>query len=255
MSDTICNGCQRLVTPGEDGRCPACGTTAAPRPAAASSPSFTVRPAARPKVTPVVEIGITVDRTGSTAAFAEGVKKSLPLILGPVRERARGVTVWLQTHGDRETGQDEVLLTDGGTPDQAMADAETIVYEGGGDPAEHHLDAVETLYNRIPWNPNPAEARGALIAITTDDSKPAHSGRSAEEIGRSIKESGVTLYVIGHPTPVMLELVEAAGGFFFEISNDPQVAEMRRVADMVAASITASFSRATATRPAPAPTA
>jgi hypothetical protein len=53
----------------------------------------------------------------------------------------------------------------------------------------------------------------------------------------------------------MLELVEAAGGFFFEISNDPQVAEMRRVADMVAASITASFSRATATRPAPAPTA
>ncbi|MBT8467322.1 MAG: VWA domain-containing protein [Deltaproteobacteria bacterium] len=204
---------------------------------------------------PVVEIGFTTDRTGSTAAFSAGVKKSLPLILDPIKDKARGVTVWLQTHGDRDTGQDEVLLTDGGTPDQAIADAGSIVYEGGGDPPEHHLDAVETLHARIPWNPNPAEARGALIAITTDESKPAQSGRSAEEIGRAIKESGVTLYVIGQPTAVMLELVEAAGGFFFEISNDPQVTELRRVADMVAASITASFSRATATRPAPAPTA
>ncbi len=190
MSDIFCNGCQKLVTPGDDGRCPACGATAAPGPAASSAPSFTVRPAARPKVTPVVEIGITADRTASTAAFAQGVKKSLPLILGPVKERARGVTVWLQTHGDRETGQDEVLLTDSGTPDQAMADAETIVYEGGGDLPEHHLDAVETLHNRIPWNPDPAVARGALIAITTDDSKPAHSGRSAEEIGGRSRRAG-----------------------------------------------------------------
>ena len=254
MSEIFCNGCQKLVTPNKRGRCPACGGVSAPRPRSSALPSFTVRPAARPKVMPVVEIGITIDRTGSTSAFAEGVKKSLSLILDPLKDKARGVTVWLQTHGDRETGQDEVLLTDCGTPDQAVADAATIVFEGGGDPAEHHLDGVETLHRRIPWNPNAAEARGALIVIVTADSKPAESGRSAGEIGRVIKNSGVALYVIGQPTVVMLELVEAADGFFFEISNNPQVVEMRRIADMVAASIAASFSRATATRPAPAPT-
>ena len=181
MSDILCNGCQKSVTPNKEGRCPACGAASPGRPRSPSSPSFTVRPAPRPKVMPVVEIGFTTDRTGSTAAFAEGVKKSLPLILDPIKDKARGVTVWLQTHGDRDTGQDEVLLTDGGTPDQAIADAESIVYEGGGDPPEHHLDAVETLHARIPWNPNPAEARGALIAITTDDSKPAQSGRCLEQ--------------------------------------------------------------------------
>jgi len=253
MSEIFCNGCQKLVAPNNDGRCPACGEASTARPRSPASPSFTVRPAARPKVMPVVEIGITIDRTGSTSAFAEGVKKILPMIFDPVRAKARGVTVWLQTHGDRETGQDEVLLTDGGTPDQAIADAATIVYEGGGDPAEHHLDGVETLHERIPWNPNPAEARGALVVIVTADSKPAQSGRSAIEIGRAIKDSGVVLYVIGQPTVVMLELVEAADGLFFEISNNPQVGEMQRIADMVAASIAASFTRITATQPAPAP--
>ena len=122
------------------------------------------------------------------------------LILDPIKDKARGVTVWLQTHGDRETGQDEVLLTDGGTPDQTIADAASIVYDGGGDPPEHHLDAVETLHARIPWNPNPAEARGALIAITTDDSKPAQSGRSADDIGRARRlqrARGRSIYRLG----------------------------------------------------------
>jgi hypothetical protein len=187
-------------------------------------------------------------------AFPEAVKKSLPLICNPVEAKARGLKVWLQTHGDRDEGQLEVLLTDAGTAAQAAADAATIVYEGGGDPQEHHLDAIETLLNRVPWNPNPAEARGALIAITTADSKPAQSGHSASEIGKAIKDKGVLLCLIGQPTPTLRELTKAAGGFFFEISNNPQVDEMRRIADMVAASITASLSKLTATRPAPSPT-
>ena len=254
MRETTCTGCQKTVVLERDGRCPNCVTTTGPVGQVGAVPTFTVRPAARPKIMPIVELGITIDRTGSTATFEVGVKKALPLILDPINDKARDVRVWLQTHGDRDCGQDELLLTDGGTAAQAIADIESVVYEGGGDPPEHHLDAVETLHRRIPWNPNPTEARGALVAITTADSKPAHSGRSAGEIGETIKENRVALYLIGQQTPTLIELVEAAGGLFFEISNDPQVAEMRRVADMVAASITASISRLTITRPAPEPT-
>jgi len=220
-------------------------------PASLRTPPFSIRPAARPKIIPIVQVGITLDRTASTMEFADGVTKCLPLILDPLEGKAREVQVWLQTHGDRECGQDEVLLTDAGTTAQAIADAKTIVYEGGGDPAEHHLDAIDTLHGRIPWNPDPAESRRALVAVITADSKPAQSRRSAAEIGKSIHASGVALYVIGQPTPTLVELVEAASGFFFEISNNPQPTEMQRIADAVGASITSPLSKP-ATRTAPA---
>lgn len=254
MSNVLCSGCQSNVSLNDEGKCPNCGTKPAAHSSPILKPTFTVRPAKRPKVNPEVQMGLTVDRTGSMSGFPEAVKNSLPLIFDPVEAKARGLQVWLQTHGDRDEGEHEVLLTDGGSAAQALSDAATIVFQGGGDPPEHHLDGIETILNRVPWNPNPAEARGAIVAITTDDTKAAQSGRSAEEIGRAIKEKGIVFCLIGQPTPTLLALSKAASGFFFEISDNPSVDEMRRIADMIAASITASLSKPTVTCPAPAPT-
>lgn len=252
MSTVLCTGCQTHVSLDADDKCPNCG--AKPSGTSTAEPTFTVRPALRPKVTPEVQMAIAVDRTGSMTAFPTAVKNSLPLIFDPVEAKARGLQVWLQTHGDRDEGQHEVLMTDGGTAAQALSDAATIVFEGGGDPPENHLDGIETILNRVPWNPNPTEARGAIVAITTADTKPAQSGRSAEDIGKAIKDKGIVFCLIGQPTPTLLELNKAASGFFFEISDNPSVDEMCRIADMVAASITASLPKLSATRPAPAPT-
>jgi hypothetical protein len=163
-----------------------------------------------------------------------------PLILKPIEARAQELRVWVQTHGDREEGMEEVLLTDGESADKAIADIERIVFDGGGDPPEHHLDAIEVLMNRVPWSANPLESRGAILAVLTADSKPAQSGHSPAEIGAEIKRRGLLLYVVGERTPSLDKLVKAADGLFFQISNNPSKEEMELIAGQLAASISLS---------------
>ncbi|MBI4872085.1 MAG: hypothetical protein HY814_11025 [Candidatus Riflebacteria bacterium] len=200
--------------------------------------SVSIRPAAKPKIQAEVNLVATVDRTGSTQRFAQGVKDCLPLILKPIEKKAAKVAVSLHSHGDLDEGQAPILLTDRGSVDQAILDVATIVFGGGGDPPENHLDQIEHLMHSSMWLSDPRRGHDALLLICTADSKPARSGKSARELGEELRQRRIQLYAICEMTPVLHELVTAAGGCIFPISNNPDTAEMARIAADVARSIT-----------------
>ncbi len=226
-----CQYCQSMIEHTYT-TCPACGSNFN------AAPSMSVvRPAGRPKLQVEVELACTVDRTGSSQHFAEGILKSFPMITSQIAGKARKVSVWLQSHGDEDFGQSPVLLTNGGTAEQAAKDLANVVFEGGGDAEEHHLSAIEVLANSVPWNSDPRKARGALLAFMTADSKPAGSGLSARELGESLRKRGLLLYLICEPTPQFQDLCDGAGGLMFPISNDPDPKEMQKIAGQLSASI------------------
>lgn len=211
-------------------------------------------PARRPKIQVEVDLAVTVDRTGSSKAFATGIPRTFELVVGQLAGKARTVKVWLQSHGDLDEGQEHILHTNGGTPDAAVADIQQIVFDGGGDPPEHHLDAIEALLDQLPWTADPLRARGAILAFMTADTKPARSGVSAAALGQAIRDNGVLLYLVCEPTPTLQELVTAAGGLLFPITNNPDPTELQVIAAQVAASITqAAATGGTVAQPAAMP--
>lgn len=231
-----CPSCQTQVD-ASAAVCPSCGwrfNTTAGMP----NPSI-VRPATRPKIQCEVDLAATVDRTGSSEPFQAGIPQTYEMIVSQVRAKARQVKCWLGSHGDLDEGQDFIIHTDAGTPDQAIEDIKKISYGGGGDPAEHHLDAIESLLNRVPWTADPARARGAILAFMTADTKPAKSGTSAAALGKQIRDKGILLYLVCEPTPALQQLASAAGGLLFQISNNPDPTEMQKIAAQLAASIVA----------------
>ncbi|OQC41333.1 MAG: hypothetical protein BWX66_00762 [Deltaproteobacteria bacterium ADurb.Bin058] len=195
----------------------------------------------RPKIQVRVDLATTVDRTGSTERFQEGIPKAYGMILDHVSKKAREVKCWLATHGDIDCLEYPEILTDGGQPSQAIEDIKNISYGGGGDPAEHHLDSIEFLLNTVPWTNDPSVARGAIIAFMTADTKPTKSGISAAELGRRIASKGLILYLICEVTPTLWELAQAANGLVFPISNDPDPLEMQKIGSQLAASIVATI--------------
>ena len=231
-----CPSCQTQVNALVD-VCPSCGwrfNTSTGKP----GPSI-VRPATRPKIQCEVDIAVTVDRTGSSERYQTGIPQTYEMIISQVKAKARDVKCWVGSHGDIDEGQDFVIHTDAGTPEQAIEDVKKISYGGGGDPPEHHLDAVESVLNRVPWTADPSRARGAIILFSTDDTKPAKSGVSASELGKQIKDKGILLYLVSELTPTLQELASAAEGMVFKISNNPDPAEMQKIAAQLAASIVA----------------
>lgn len=233
---TYCPSCQQPCDASADA-CPSCGwrfNRTVGRPV-----QSIVRPAVRPKIQCEVDLATTVDRTGSSERFQTGIPKTYEMIVSQICGKARSVKCWLQSHGDLDEGQDPIIHTDGGTPDQAIQDIAGISYGGGGDPPEHHLDAVESLLNCVPWTADPSRARGAIIAFTTADTKPARSGISAAALGKEINERGILLYLVCEPTATLQDLASAAGGLVFQISNDPDPAQMQKIAAQLAASIVA----------------
>ena len=118
-----CPSCQEYVDPSALDACPNCGHGFQ---SSAIAPA--IRPAGRPKLQIGVELGLAIDRTGSSAQFATGIRTSVPMILKPVCAKARWCRVWLQSHGDEDCGEHPVLLTSGGAPEQAIADLQTIVF-------------------------------------------------------------------------------------------------------------------------------
>ena len=89
----------------------------------------------------------------------------------------------------------------------------------------------------VPWTNDPTSARGAILAFTTADSKPAGSGRTARELGEEIARRGLLLYMVAEHTSQLQQLVDAAGGLMFPISNDPDPANMQKIAARISASI------------------
>ncbi len=232
-----CPSCQSSVDLSTD-ICPICGWRFSA--GVGQAARLIARPAARPKIQCEIDLAATVDRTGSSERFKSGIPTTYDTILNQVQAKARSVKCWLASHGDLDEGQDFILHTDAGTPAQALQDMKNITYGGGGDPPEHHLDAIESLLNRVPWTADPTRARGAILAFMTADSKPAKSGTTAGELGKRIRQQGILLYLVCEPTPTLLELAKSADGLVFEITNNPDPAELQKIAAQLAASIVAS---------------
>ena len=236
MNTRECPSCKEALVVDHVDNCPGCGWQF--NVGVGKRGVSIVRPAVRPKIPCQVQIAITDDRTGSSEAFKCGIPVTVEGILTPVVAKAREVRVWFQTHGDLDEGQDTVLLVDGGTAEDAKKAANGVVYEGGGDAPENHLDAIERLANTVPWTADPRKARGAIVALMTADTKPARSGKTARQIGEEIKKRGVLLYCVCEETSQLRELCDAAGGWIFKISNTPDLRELQSIASKVAASIT-----------------
>lgn len=233
-----CPSCQTQIDASVNA-CPSCGwkfNMSAGKP----GPSI-VRPAARPKIQCEVDLAITIDRTGSSERFQRGIPQTYEMVVSQVKAKAREVKCWVASHGDLDEGQDFVIHTDAGTPQQAIEDIKKISYGGGGDAEEHHLDAIEALLNRVPWTADPSRARGAILAFLTADTKPAKSGISAAALGKQIRDKGIQLYLVCEPTSTLQELASTAGGLVFQISNNPDPSEMRNIATQLSASIVATI--------------
>ncbi len=231
-----CPSCQIQLS-AEEMLCPSCGFKF--QSPAAFGLKATVRPASRPKIPVEVDLAATVDRTGSSLAFEQGIKRGFEMLVDPVQAKAAKLRVWLQTHGDLDYGQEPVLLTNGGTAEQAKQDTQTIHFDGGGDAAEHHLDGIEHMLNTVPWTADMRRARGVIVAFLTAESKPARSGRSARAIGEEIKRRGLLLYLVCEETPELKALCDAASGWMIQISNNPEAGQFQQAAAQVAASIIA----------------
>ena len=232
-----CPSCQTQVNDSMD-VCPSCGYKLIPS-NENHSPTI-VRPATRPKIQCEVEIAWLHDRTGSGEKWKEGATKTAKNIGDQVGVKARSQKWYVISHGDEDFKEIPILHTDGGTLEQAIKDIDMIVQNGGGDPKETHLSAIENALDTIPWTCDPTRARGAIIAYINADTKPAKSGHTATEIGKRIKDMGLLLYLICEPTPTLQELVDAAEGLMFQITNNPDPAELQKIAMQLSASIVAS---------------
>lgn len=233
-----CPSCQTQVVASAD-VCPSCGwrfNTSSGKPGTAI-----VRPAMRPKIQCEVEIAWLNDRSGSGENWKVGAPLTAETISSQVGNKARSQKWWVYSHSDEELGELPILHTDGGSPEQAIEDIKKISYGGGGDPPETHLSAIENALDNIPWTLDPARARGAIIAYVNADSKPAMSGRTPAEIGQRIKDKGILLYLICEPTPSLKELVDAAEGIMFKISNSPDPAELQKIGSKLSMSIAATL--------------
>lgn len=232
-----CISCQSQFT-ASDGLCPHCGFNHHVELQASSAMLTVVKPKTRLQVD--LTLAICTDRTGSSTAFSQGITMMHRAFVEPIAQKVAGLTLWHQTHGDRESDEQEIMITDG-TREVAryLADAGRISFAGGGDAEETHLDGVEAILRRVPWPP-PADKsrRGALVVFVNADSKPTRSGVTAAELGARVRQLGILLYVVSDEEyPCWKELVSTAGGVLLPLTNDPRIEDCQQVAAKLGQSV------------------
>lgn len=263
MSTTIlpvlCPSCLAPLEPGASA-CAVCGTdcpaAAKPTTLVPAIPSFVRRTLNRMPVR--VQLAISIDRTGSSMPFTDGISSLCQMIFDQLRPRVAELRVSVFSHGDLQDCQQEFLqLSSDVSAEQAMTDIRSIKYGGGGSTDEDHLHAVDELLKRGSFGVGRND-RGFLVLLTTDGSHPHPQGKTPEQIAREILARNLVMLLVGTPgpddarpaCPRLRSLVDAAkGSFFIPISNEPGQAELQQVASKVAASITRSVNQGTATLP------
>ena len=204
MSAQFCPYCNFPIDPSISSLCPVCGNdtgsviacsqTMPPSSSTSLISKSVIRSVAYPKHPVEVQIAFTIDRTGSSSQFTVGIKKTCKTILDYLVTKAQLVTCWVQSHGDLDYNEKNVLHTDAGTPDQAMKAIESITFSGGGDLPETHLDGIENLLT-YPLKNDPHSSRVAFVCLLNDETKPARSGITPKELGAEIKNRGILLYL------------------------------------------------------------
>lgn len=227
-----CPGCDAEISV-DTTECPECGFSLIVR---NSVPRPTIRRmAVRPRRTADVEVAVTIDSTASSLQFANGIPILIENLLTDVRRITRACHVWLQTHGDESEGMFPLLRCDRCTVDEAVGVAQRIGFAGGGLPDEDHLKAIDHLAGIVPFTAS-STCRAVLVAVINAESKPLDNG-SPFELGRELADRGLLIYVIGEPTPRIVEFVAGAGGQLLPITNSPQPDELSEIVTRIGASI------------------
>lgn len=193
-----------------------------------------------------------VDTTGSTAVRSGNITKFTQSSQKIVGSKAAKLLTSVYSCGDLEPGGGEapkptVALAEGVSPAQSEAVLKSLIYEGGGDAEETHLDSIEAVLNWIP--PGERAERHSLIAFFTDASKPMRSGMTPQELGARARAQGVFPVLVCQPCPLLESFREASGGLMYPITRDPSDDEITEVASKVAVSVLASLTAGRKTIP------
>jgi hypothetical protein len=186
-------------------------------------------------------IHVTDDWTGSGATWATGIEKITNHLVRDIESKFTQVRWNYVGMRDQKVGEnDEYRLKDGSGADllREQAAAKRV---GGGDAEETFAQTVEDGLsdpNVLP-NAGATEARG-WIMFTTSDTKPADNN-SLAELGAELKARKIKFYLIGTPGTNLMELVDASGGFFFELTNTPSEAEVAAISANLAATVAATL--------------
>ncbi len=244
---TQCPSCGTSVDSATTPTCPVCAWAFGP-PLNTGKHMTAIQPAMRPKIPVNVVAGVGIDITGSSAPFADGIRGNIEALLRAIEAKAASLTVTVQTHGDEDDGQFPTLVADSANVTDAVAAVKALRFDGGGDPPEHHLNAIEKLASVVPFAAAGRQQRGVVVMFSTADSKAAGSGKTPEQIGAELLAKGFITCFVGEPGTQVERVGKACNAFLFPISASPTPAEMKRVAEQVAASIVASLTKGT-TRP------
>ena len=232
----ICPSCDARLSMSQSA-CPNCGSviTDLPAPVCRS----VVRPRQR-RMPLRLQSAIQIDRTGSSLAFERGIHLACKLYLNELDAHVSEVRVSVGSHGDLDYGEAHIMHLEAGSPENALRAVESIVFEGGGDAPEHHLDGIATMARQVPWS-HDGLTRKAMIALVNDRTKPAQCGMTPQQIGSQIKSRGSLFYLVCEPDDDLEALATAAGGLVMPICNDPDANELKRAAAMVSRSLTATI--------------
>lgn len=234
--NVYCQSCGSSLVDLHDGVCLDCGYASTGTQLVSTIPTLPKR-----KIPVRVEVGLAVDRTPSSEAFSDSILVMPAQILTGVSQKAAEVLCWLQTHGDLESGDLEILHTDGGDPKQVVENLLTIEFAGGGRPRETHLDALCRLANLIPFTSNPRVARGVIIGFMTDDSKSLRDGRKPELLGEEFVKRGLLTYLVCEPRDRLMRFADAAQAMVIPITKNPDQAMVKDIVAKVSASIAATL--------------
>ena len=232
----ICPSCQQQVDV-QAAACPHCGYAAAHQ--TVSMCRSVVRPRQR-RLPVCVHAAAQIDRTGSSVAFERGIHLGLELYLNGLVTHVTEVQGWLGSHGDQDYDEHHVMHVEEGTPDELLRECKSIVFDGGGDGPEHHLDGIDTMVQQVPWS-HDALTRKTMVCFVNDQTKPARSGMTPQQIGSQIKSLGILFYLVCESSPELEALASAADGLVMPISNDPDVEQLKQATAMVSRSLTATI--------------
>lgn len=192
----------------------------------------------------VLEVVLDVDRTAQSDGFSRAIYGISERLLRDAEARFHRVRVWLVSHGDLDDQQEFVLHTEGGTPQQVLADLNLIRFGGGGDVAEHHFDAVRAILDTIPFSSPSLSVQRAIVIFATGPSKPCRSGLTPAQLGSEMKRAGLIACLVGDLNPEMAKLISSAAGIFVPISLTPSKLEVEQASKQVVASLLKKFAMA-----------
>lgn len=226
----ICQSCQKNEIPADATACPECGWNFDKN----QQPASLIGPLARPKADKTATLAITIDRTASSERFKMGCELIIKGLFEDLKKNNISPSIFLFSHGDKDSGQEVIMHTDNGTIESTVADYQAINFGGGGHPKESHLDAIGHIKNSVPWQ---SKSNNMIIGIMNDESKPLISGSPPDLLGNELLQDDISLILICEVTPLLYKLAKSAGGYMIPLSNSPNLEELQIISQQLSASV------------------